>query len=494
MELTMAKTKTKTTAVPATIPTKSVYDIIHNGYYEASKYFARYRSVSDIRDGVKPVYRRVLISAYEICPKSFIKTATLIGHTMGHYHPHGDSSIADVITELVRFGALIGDGAFGDKYLNGISAGAANPRYTEVKLNPYYTALFDRILKYVPKIEGEIDNKEYEYLPVPLPLLLVKGSFALSPGLSVQLPAFSMKSLLEAYRKDDPSLLKSTYGYNISDRNGALDAIWRTGRSSIYYSMNLYKTNLGGIRGCMIEGSAELYKPDLKRIHVLRKQGLVRITPVSDYKLFIGINPGVRTVSVDDLYSILKPAVICRKLSYIQTIVNNVVRPIGLKTWVDTTYKNCHALLSKYKSERINAINHKIDIMKNFSKVADYIIDHMRDKNLTVDMISKATGVSIDIVKDIDSMTVNKLRNTDVKKELVKLNAELALVNKFSEVKVMEDFIDKVDYSKSFDNQLSITDSDLDSASSDEPEDFDSIDEEFLDENNQTDEETGLDD
>ena len=83
----MAKKDNKVIA-PKEIKTKSVYDIAAYGYQVASAYFAKYRLVSYIYDGMKPSYRRVIIGAYEVCPDKFVNTSTVTGYVLGRYHPH----------------------------------------------------------------------------------------------------------------------------------------------------------------------------------------------------------------------------------------------------------------------------------------------------------------------------------------------------------------------------------------------------------------------
>lgn len=431
----------------------SIYDTVASGYSIASRYFAEYRLIPNIYDGMKPVYRRIVISAYEICPKEFIKTATLCGHVLGKYHPHSLPSISDAVAELVHANVLIGDGEFGSKYLDGTNASHASERYTEVKLNPEYTKIFDKILKYVPKVDGELDNKEYKYVPLPLPYMCNKGGFGLGPGLSINTPAFTMKSMIDSYLKDDPSLLKSTYGYKIIDKNNSLERTWKNGGGSIYYALKVAKLNLDGIQGAYIQGSAEIFNlPKMDAWSTIlkwKKKGWVTINEIGkgESKVFVGRNKGVTQIDQNDIYNKLYECSIYRQMVVMKAICpDGIVHPIGLKVWLDKIFNNFLSLLQQYKDERIKFIQYKIQVMKDFEVIKNYIIEHMKDFKMTTEMIAKNLNKDLKIVKEIDSYSVSKLRNTDSKKELKRLEGLLNEIKKYDPMTEAVNFINKVDF------------------------------------------------
>lgn len=450
----MAKAKSKKEIVPQEVREVSIYDTVAQGYTVASKYFAEYRLIPNIFDGMKPVYRRIVISAYEICPKDFIKTATLCGHVLGKYHPHSLPSISDAIAELVHANILIGDGEFGSKYLDGTVAVHASERYTEVKLNPEYTKIFDKILKYVPKVDGELDNKEYKYVPLPLPYMCNKGGFGLGPGLSINTPAFTMKSMIDAYLKDDPTLLKSTYGYALIDKNNSLNRTWLNGGGSIYYALKVGKLNLDGIQGAFIQGSAEIFNlPKMKdpwnTILKWKKKGWVTINEIGkgESKVFVGRNKGVTQIDQNDIYNKLYECSVYRQMVVMKAICpDGIVHPIGLKIWLDKIFNNFISLLQQYKDERIKFIEYKIRVMKDFEVIKNYIIEHMKDTKMTTEMIAKNLNKDLKIVKEIDSYSVSKLRNTDSKKELKRLEKLLDDIKKYDPMTEAVEFINKVDF------------------------------------------------
>jgi len=447
----MAK-KSKSKMEVAEIKKVSAYDIVASGYSNGSAYFAKYRLVSSILDGYKPVYRRVVIGAYEICPKNFIKSATLAGHVLGKYHPHNIDSIGDVISELVNAGVLEGDGEFGAKFLDGTQAKAASFRYTEVRLNQNYRKMFDKLLKYVPKIDGELDCKEYAYVPMPLPYVANRGSFGLGPGLSVNLPAFTMQSMVDAYEMDDPRLLKSTFGYTIVDKSNSLDRIWNTGNGSIYYLLKVYKKSLGGNKGTIIEGSAEIFTPDFSQISKWRKKGWLTMNEVGNHgvsSIFIYRNKGVTQISDDDIYNEALRISKNRQMVLIKTLApDGVVHPVGMKVWIGTILNNFKSLLEKSKNDEIKSIEYQIKLMKEFEVVKECIIKHMKDAKFKSEDLAKETGVDLKICKDIDSWSASKLRNTDSKSEIKKLKEKLESAKKIDNEKMIKDFIHSVDNSQ----------------------------------------------
>ncbi|MCQ2209100.1 MAG: hypothetical protein MJZ34_02300 [Paludibacteraceae bacterium] len=415
-------------------PKQSIKDIVVDGYTITSKYFAEYRLIPHIIDGLKPVYRRVLQSAYECCKDKFIKTATLGGHVIGQLHPHSLDATEEVINELVNAGLLIGDGEFGSKYLDGTIAEAASSRYTSVKLNPVLKDVFDKLLPYIPKKDGELEAKEYEYLPLPLPYMLFRGGFGLGPGLSTKTPAFTMKSMAEALKKNDPSKLKSTYGYTLLDKNQSFKRIWETGNGFMYYKLDTGTETLGDTKGFYLTGSAQVFFPKLTVLEGWKMEGLITIDEVGQgvSKLFIKRNKGVSTITNDEIYRAIEEASEYKDTIILKVIApDGVVHPIGLQTWLNYSYNKFLELVDLYKEDKIKAIQKKIDLMKDLDVVRKYIIDHIKDSKCTPEMIAKATKKDISVVKEIDSWTVNKLRNTVVADELKKLNEQMHEAKQF---------------------------------------------------------------
>src|SRR5690554_5622159 len=140
------------------------------------------RALPDVRDGLKPVHRRILFSMHEsgLSPtRPFKKSATVVGDVLGKYHPHGDSAVYDALVRMVqdfslRYPLITGQGNFGS--IDGDSAAAY--RYTEARLSPIATEMLTDIDKETVDFAPNFDDRLQEptVLPARLPNLLVNGA------------------------------------------------------------------------------------------------------------------------------------------------------------------------------------------------------------------------------------------------------------------------------------------------------------------------------
>jgi DNA gyrase subunit A len=160
------------------------------------------RSVPDIYDGCKPVHRRVLWAASQH-EKRFVKTARIVGDTMGRFHPHGDNSIADAIETLVNMSTppIKGSGNWGS-----ITDDAAAMRYTEMKLSAYGLSFFhpDYINKEVTTFVPNYDDSDHEpaVLPARLPNIILNGvETGIGVGITAVLPTFTPESVIEMLKR-----------------------------------------------------------------------------------------------------------------------------------------------------------------------------------------------------------------------------------------------------------------------------------------------------
>lgn len=167
------------------------------------------RAVADVRDGLKPVQRRILwaMNALKKQGSGFKKSAKIVGDTMGNYHPHGDQAIYDALVNMTsdRYPLVEGHGNFGSPTDN-----AASMRYTEARLAPLAEELFKDvdIASLVPNYSG--DRQEPLVLPSRLPLVLLNGSMGIGVGLRTSIPPHNLRELLKVLiyfiTRDEPSL------------------------------------------------------------------------------------------------------------------------------------------------------------------------------------------------------------------------------------------------------------------------------------------------
>ena len=163
------------------------------------------RALPDVRDGLKPVQRRVLYDMYELGTKHdkpYRKSARIVGDTMGKYHPHGDSSIYDslvVMAQDFKKGQVLVDGHGNFGSIEG--DGAAAMRYTEARLmkitEEVYLADLDKdIVNFVPNFDE--NEKEPEVLPVRIPNILVNGSEGIAVGMATSIPPHNLGEVVDA--------------------------------------------------------------------------------------------------------------------------------------------------------------------------------------------------------------------------------------------------------------------------------------------------------
>ncbi|MYG82204.1 MAG: DNA topoisomerase 4 subunit A [Gemmatimonadetes bacterium] len=162
------------------------------------------RALPDVRDGLKPVHRRILFAMHGLGlqpNRNYKKSATVVGEVLGKYHPHGDSAVYDALVRMVqefslRYPLVDGQGNFGS--IDGDSAAAY--RYTEARLSTVATELLDEIDKETVDWENNFDDrlKEPTVLPARFPNLLVNGSTGIAVGMSTNVPPHNLAEVAAA--------------------------------------------------------------------------------------------------------------------------------------------------------------------------------------------------------------------------------------------------------------------------------------------------------
>ena len=162
------------------------------------------RALPDVRDGLKPVQRRILYGAYQdgVLPsRKHVKCAKIVGEVMGKFHPHGDAAIYDTLVRLaqpwnLRYPLIDGQGNFGS--VDGDPPAAQ--RYTEARLSPIGLELLQDLDKetvpFVPNYDGT--QEQPEVLPAALPNLLVNGSAGIAVGMATSLPPHNLSEVVDA--------------------------------------------------------------------------------------------------------------------------------------------------------------------------------------------------------------------------------------------------------------------------------------------------------
>lgn len=278
------------------------------------------RALPDVRDGLKPVHRRVIYGMYDggyRPDRAFNKCARIVGDVMGQFHPHGDSAIYDALVRLIqgwtmRYPLALGQGNFGSPG----NDGAAAPRYTETKMAPIAMEMVRDINEDTVDFQPNYDGKSMEptVLPARIPNLLVNGSSGIAVGMATNIPphnlievAEGVKWFLKNPQATNEELLDALIervkgpdfptGATILGTKGIEDA-YRTGRGSITMRAVVNVEEIHG-RTCLVVTELPYQaNPDNLAIKIadLIKEG--KVTGISDLRDETSGRTGQRLVIV----------------------------------------------------------------------------------------------------------------------------------------------------------------------------------------------------
>lgn len=216
-------------------------NFIKHNYRKYGNHVNMERMIPLATDGLRPVERRVLYSAYEMAREKFAKSATIVGHTL-RYHPHGDSSVYGSLTQLVGHKFMDGQGNFGSNI--GVERiGPAAMRYTEARLGRGILDAF-KLMDFANMIEGEIKGFfEPEYIPCQFPFCLYAQSFITGIGFGVKttVPSYDIVDLwkrllwLLGERKTEPVIYPRNFGCIVEKNDNSVREILTTGKGILVY-------------------------------------------------------------------------------------------------------------------------------------------------------------------------------------------------------------------------------------------------------------------
>ncbi len=188
---------------PGRILPIDINDEMKNSYMDYAMSVIVGRALPDVRDGLKPVHRRILYAMNELGmtpDKPHKKSARIVGEVLGKYHPHGDSAVYDAMVRMAqefscRYPLIDGHGNFGS--IDGDSAAAM--RYTEARMSRIATELLDDIdketVEFMPNFDGSL--KEPTVLPSRLPNLLINGSSGIAVGMATNIPPHNLGEVID---------------------------------------------------------------------------------------------------------------------------------------------------------------------------------------------------------------------------------------------------------------------------------------------------------
>ena len=297
------------------------------------------RALPDVRDGLKPVHRRVLFGMQEnnnVWNRAYVKCARVVGDVMGKYHPHGDSSIYDALVRMaqdfsLRYPLIDGQGNFGS--VDGDAAAAM--RYTECRLQRLASSLLADIDKETVDFVPNYDEKEQEpsALPARVPNLLINGSAGIAVGMATNIPPHNLTEVIDATIAliDDPSIGLDVLMQHIPGPDFPTGGIIN-GAAGI---LEAYRTGRGRI---LVRAKANIETEDNGRETIIvtelpyqvNKARLIeKIAELHKEKLIEGISPdGLRDESDKDGMRIV---IEVRKDTMAEVLLNNLYQQTQLQ-------------------------------------------------------------------------------------------------------------------------------------------------------------------
>jgi DNA gyrase subunit A len=364
------------------------------------------RALPDVRDGLKPVHRRVIYAMYDggyRPDKAFSKCARVVGDVMGQFHPHGDSAIYDALVRLVqpwslRYPLALGQGNFG-------SAGndsAAAPRYTETKMAPLAMEMVRDIDEDTVDFQDNYDGRTQEpsILPARFPNLLVNGSVGIAVGMATNIPPHNLREVAEgalwslahpdATREELLEALISRIkgpdfptGAQILGIKGIQDA-YRTGRGSITMRAVVSVEELQG-RTCLVVTELPYQvNPDNLAIKIAELVKDAKITGIADIRDETSGRTGQRLVIVLKRDAVAK--VVLNNL-YKQTplqenfganmlaIVDGIPRTLAIDGFISNWVEHQIDVIVRRTQFRLRKAEERMHILKGYLAALDSLDD-----------------------------------------------------------------------------------------------------------------------
>lgn len=425
----------------------SLEEIMESGFSRYSKEIIQERALPDVRDGLKPVQRRILFSMYSSGfkhDKPYRKSAKAVGDIMGNFHPHGDSSIYDALIRMSQNwkmretlidihgnnGSIDGDGA-------------AAMRYTEARLSKFAEEMLKSIHKNTVEMTYNFDDTELEptVLPSPFPNLLVNGSTGISAGYATNIPPHNLSEVIDATIKriEAPNSKLETImeiiggpdfptGGVIEGKNGIIDA-YTSGKGKVILKADCEIVTSGSKKQIIVHSIP---------YEVVKEQLIKKITEIKLDKKIEGINDVIDESDhehmariVIDLKSSANAELVLNYLfkntdlqvSYnfnMVAIVNRRPRLVGILEILDAFIAHQKEVVTrrtKFDLEHAKAEFHILEGLVKAISILDEVIRIIRaskNKSDAIENLSKEYDFTYEQAKAIVELQLYRLTNTDV--------------------------------------------------------------------------------
>lgn len=451
-------------------------EVMPDNYLPYAVEVAKDRALPDVRDGLKPVHRRIIYGAYKLSAfpdKPYYKSARIVGDILGKYHPHGDTSVYDAMVILAqdfstREPLIDGHGNWGSQ--DGDSAAAM--RYTEARLTSIAMEMIKDIDKDVVNMVDNYSNseKEPEVLPARYPNLLVNGTFGIAVGLATNIPPHNLKEVINgtlAYiddtNIDTKGLMKYIKGPDLPTSGiligkNSLESAYETGTGKVTLRVKAKIEKLENGRLGIVITEFPYRKNKAKLLETISimtadKRHSKALEPISDIRDESDRN-GIRAViefkkSVDEetaekvLKYLYKKTDMQSNLSFnMVAIANGKPETLGLKSIIAHYVNHQKDVITRRTKRELEIAEKRFHIVEGFIKainIMDQIIETIRasksKKDAQKNLMDKFqfTDIQAEAILELMLYRLTGLEITAFEKEYKELDKKIKKLKKILE-------------------------------------------------------------
>jgi len=438
---------------------QSLVDEMQTAYLDYAMSVIVGRALPDIRDGLKPVHRRILFSMWQTGLRAgakFKKCAAVVGDVLGKYHPHGDSAVYDSLVRMaqdfsLRYPLIKGQGNFGS--IDGDSAAAY--RYTEAKLEQISEELLVDIEKntvdFMPNFDGT--HKEPKVLPAKLPNLLINGTLGIAVGMASNIPPHNLTEVCNAAL----ALIKNK---NVSVEELSdiiLGPDFPTG-GIIYNNKEIKQALSTGKGGVVVRGKTEIIETKKGDFHIIvseipyqvnKSTLLMRIAQnVRDKKL-----EGIRDLRDESSKGEVRIVIELKKDAYPKKVLNRLYQTtqlqetfhynmLALVDGIQPRVLNIKMILEEYVKHRREVIKRRTEFDLTRAKERAHILEGLRIALLKIDQIIETIKKSKDKEEARENL-IKKFRLTEIQSVAI-LEMRLQQLANLERLKVEQEYDEKM--------------------------------------------------
>ncbi|MEU4557295.1 DNA gyrase subunit A [Actinoplanes sp. NPDC023936] len=425
------------------------------------------RALPDVRDGLKPVHRKILYAMYDAGfrpDRGYVKCARVVGDVMGNYHPHGDSSIYDALVRMgqpwsLRYRLIDGNGNFGSPG----NDPAAAMRYTEAKLSPLAMEMLRDIDEDTVDMQDNYDGrtKEPTILPARFPNLLVNGSEGIAVGMATKIPPHNLREVAAAVQwcldnpeADEATTLEAllefvkgpdfpTYGLIVGQQ--AIQDAYRTGRGSIRMRAVVEVEEDARGRPCLVVTELPYQvNPDnlAERIAELVKEG--KLTGIADIRDESSGRTGMRLILVLKRDAVAK-VVLNNLYKHTQlqetfganmlALVDGVPRTLNLAQFIRYYVEHQIEVIRRRTAYRLRKAEERAHILRGLAKALDMLDEvialirrspTVEDSRQGLMQLLDVDEVQATAILDMQLRRLAALERQRIVDELIKIEVEIA--------------------------------------------------------------------